>query len=145
MLIKASRLFSAVVFAILLAAAPAAIAPVTSARTQSQTETKEVKVWVNTHSGVYHCPGSQWYGKTKEGKYLTECEAKKAGYRPAYGNPCGQDCGTTEDKPAASPKPSPPSGATALCKDGTYSYSQHARGTCSRHGGVSEWINHPSD
>jgi len=28
--------------------------------------------------------------------------------------------------------------ATARCKDGTYSFSQHARGTCSSHGGVAE-------
>ncbi|MCL2282634.1 MAG: DUF3761 domain-containing protein [Fibromonadales bacterium] len=27
-------------------------------------------------------------------------------------------------------------GATAICKDGTYSYSQSRQGTCSRHGGV---------
>jgi hypothetical protein len=29
-----------------------------------------------------------------------------------------------------------PSGATAQCVDGSYSFSQHARGTCSHHGGV---------
>ncbi len=31
------------------------------------------------------------------------------------------------------------SGATALCSDGTCSYSMHARGTCSYHGGVAQW------
>ena len=31
-------------------------------------------------------------------------------------------------------------GATAICKDGTYSYSQSRRGTCSHHGGVREWL-----
>lgn len=36
-----------------------------------------------------------------------------------------------------------PAGATALCVDGTYSYSEHASGTCSHHGGVARWINHP--
>jgi hypothetical protein len=36
-----------------------------------------------------------------------------------------------------------PSGATAKCRDGTYSYSQHASGTCSHHGGVARWIHHP--
>jgi hypothetical protein len=36
------------------------------------------------------------------------------------------------------------SGATAQCVDGTYSYSQHRSGTCSRHGGVARWINPPS-
>ena len=39
------------------------------------------KVWVNTRSGVYHKEGDRWYGKTKEGKYMTEDEAIKAGYR----------------------------------------------------------------
>ncbi len=33
----------------------------------------------------------------------------------------------------------PPAGATALCNDGTYSYSQNRRGTCSHHGGVAVW------
>jgi hypothetical protein len=34
----------------------------------------------------------------------------------------------------------PPTGATAKCKDGTYSKSQHHSGTCSSHGGVAEWL-----
>ena len=36
-----------------------------------------------------------------------------------------------------------PVGATARCRDGTYSYSEHASGTCSHHGGVRIWIHHP--
>jgi hypothetical protein len=47
--------------------------------------------------------------------------------------------------PVAPTLPSgPPSNVTAVCKDGTYSYSQHASGNCSGHGGVSYWVNHPS-
>ena len=38
---------------------------------------------------------------------------------------------------------SDPTGATARCRDGTYSYSLHASGTCSHHGGVARWIHHP--
>jgi hypothetical protein len=34
-------------------------------------------------------------------------------------------------------------GATAQCRDGSYSDSQHASGTCSGHGGVRVWIHHP--
>jgi len=40
------------------------------------------KVWVNTESGVYHKNG-RWYGKTKSGKFMTEAEAKAAGYKEA--------------------------------------------------------------
>lgn len=29
---------------------------------------------------------------------------------------------------------------TAKCKDGTYSYSTHRRGTCSGHRGVRQWF-----
>ena len=32
-----------------------------------------------------------------------------------------------------------PAGATALCRDGSYSFSQSRRGTCSHHGGVARW------
>lgn len=32
-----------------------------------------------------------------------------------------------------------PSGASARCRDGTYSYSASRRGTCSHHGGVAVW------
>jgi uncharacterized protein YraI len=34
----------------------------------------------------------------------------------------------------------PPAGASAQCRDGTYSFSLHRRGTCSHHGGVSRWL-----
>lgn len=40
----------------------------------------EGKVWVNTETGVYH-KGGKWYGATKQGKFMTEQEAIKAGYR----------------------------------------------------------------
>lgn len=33
-----------------------------------------------------------------------------------------------------------PAGASAICRDGTYSYSRHRRGTCSWHGGVQTWL-----
>jgi hypothetical protein len=43
----------------------------------------------------------------------------------------------------AAPEPvlgGPPPGATARCRDGTYSFSQHRSGTCSHHGGVAAWL-----
>lgn len=44
------------------------------------------------------------------------------------------------------PSPSTPTacaGATAICNDGTCSYSAHRSGTCSHHGGVRQWVNRP--
>lgn len=49
---------------------------------------QDVKVWVNTSSGVYHCPGTRYYGATKRGEYMTETAAQKAGRRPASGRVC---------------------------------------------------------
>lgn len=49
---------------------------------------RDPQVWVNTNSGVYHCPGGQHYGATKRGKYLDESEAVAHGYRAAYHKPC---------------------------------------------------------
>jgi hypothetical protein len=37
-------------------------------------------VWVNTDSGIYH-KGGRWYGKTKSGKFMSEADAKAAGYK----------------------------------------------------------------
>ncbi|MGA2984712.1 MAG: serine/threonine-protein kinase [Terriglobia bacterium] len=47
-----------------------------------------VKVWVNTNSATYHCPGTRWYGKTQEGQYMTQKEAQDKGYHPAAGRAC---------------------------------------------------------
>jgi hypothetical protein len=33
-----------------------------------------------------------------------------------------------------------PAGASARCRDGTYSFSESRRGTCSWHGGVAQWL-----
>lgn len=35
---------------------------------------------------------------------------------------------------------SPPKGAAAQCRDGSYSFSRTGRGTCSHHGGVAKWL-----
>lgn len=45
-------------------------------------------VWVNTSSGVYHCPGTQWFGRTVRGRFVSEREAIQSGARPARGRRC---------------------------------------------------------
>jgi hypothetical protein len=51
-----------------------------------------------------------------------------------YVNSKGQSVKRPENCSAA------PQGATAQCRDGTYSFSQSRRGTCSHHGGVEKWL-----
>ncbi len=75
------------------AAAPAA-PPATSAPAASKTasapamgtaQQPPVKgmVWVNLSTKVYHKEGDRYYGNTKNGKWMTEEDAIKAGYREA--------------------------------------------------------------
>jgi micrococcal nuclease len=46
------------------------------------------KVWVNLRSGIYHCPGSGPYGKSRHGTYLPESTALARGYKPRGGVQC---------------------------------------------------------
>jgi hypothetical protein len=78
---------------------PAPASAPAPARTQSRSSASDKTpapgggpglVWVNTSSNVYHCYGSQWYGITKAGKYLSEAQATAAGARPDHGKPCSK-------------------------------------------------------
>jgi hypothetical protein len=66
------------------ASTPAASKPAATQQTRPANTTG--MVWVNTDSGVYHKPGTRYFGKTKQGKYMSEADAIKAGYRAAGKN-----------------------------------------------------------
>ena len=50
---------------------------------QGKTSAGSGKVWVNTGSKIYHSEGSQHYGSTQQGQYMTVDEAQKLGFRAA--------------------------------------------------------------
>jgi DNA uptake protein ComE-like DNA-binding protein len=55
--------------------------PASEASSPAQAPPSRGMVWVNTETKVFHREGDKWYGNTKHGKYMTESDALKAGYR----------------------------------------------------------------
>lgn len=87
--------------------APPAEKAAPKAKTEAQTPPQKGMVWVNTDSKVYHKEGSRWYGKTKVGKWMTEDEAKKAGFKEAAAGAVKKDAAAKKAeavKPAAAKK-----------------------------------------
>lgn len=61
-------------------ASPTTVHPAPSTSPQSS------EVWVNTRSGVFWKQGTAYYGKTKEGKYMSEAEALQQGFHASKGH-----------------------------------------------------------
>lgn len=50
-------------------------------RRETMAQREQVKVWVDPHTKLYYLPGERWYGKTKQGKFMTEQQAIAKGYQ----------------------------------------------------------------
>jgi endonuclease YncB( thermonuclease family) len=79
-------------------------------------------VWVNLSSGVYHCPGTEHYGSTRNGEYLPETAAIDSGYRANGGRYCSAalaaqydgTLGVIAPPPVPLPDAGPPTPTTGL-------------------------------
>ena len=47
-----------------------------------------VRVWVDLHTALYYCPGSELYGKTPGGKFTTQRDAQMDQFEPAARKNC---------------------------------------------------------
>jgi len=63
--------------------APAATSGSSTPTAGAQQPPVKGMVWVNLSTKVYHKEGDRYYGNTKNGKFMTEDDAIKAGYRAA--------------------------------------------------------------
>ena len=48
----------------------------------------DVRVWVDVHTALYYCPGSDLYGKTPGGQFTTQRDAQQDQFEPATGAVC---------------------------------------------------------
>jgi hypothetical protein len=87
-LIALSCLSVALVFGSVFTAVPSIATAEGSVMSRQHGGKPSIRVWVNTPTHVYHCPGTQWYGTTKKGEYMTQKQAQDAGNRPSKGKFC---------------------------------------------------------
>lgn len=48
----------------------------------------DTQVWVDVHTALYHCPGSDLYGKTPDGRMATQRDAQQDQFEPANRKVC---------------------------------------------------------
>jgi hypothetical protein len=48
----------------------------------------DMKVWIDTHTALYYCPGDELYGKSPDGHYSTQREAQADNFEPAERSVC---------------------------------------------------------
>jgi hypothetical protein len=78
------RLLIALLTLFILPTAPVLRAQDSSNPTGFQSaQSEDHQVWVNTATGVYHYPGTRWYGNAKQGKFMSEKDAIAQGFRAA--------------------------------------------------------------
>jgi hypothetical protein len=102
----------------------------------------------STATGHGACSGHGGVQKAPKSKPATDAAAAPAAAPAPAAAAATAPSAPVQPKSSTAPISAPtatagntdPAGATAKCKDGTYSKSQHHSGTCSKHGGVAEWL-----
>jgi hypothetical protein len=48
----------------------------------------DTRVWIDVHTALYYCPGSELFGKTPGGRFTTQGNAEQDAFQPATRKPC---------------------------------------------------------
>jgi len=64
------------------------LAQVPSRTPAAPTGNPNVRVWVDVHTALYYCPGSDLYGKTPGGQFESQRSAQQDQFEPATGTVC---------------------------------------------------------
>ena len=79
-----SAISGAILLAVTLASSSLAQSQFPTEQQAQQHCPKDVVVWLNLPTGIYHMKGERWYGRTKSGAYVCEKEADQAGDRETH-------------------------------------------------------------
>ncbi len=99
-----------------------------------------VKTNTSTTAAITDC--TKWYNKARaQCRTTTSASPARTTASPAPKSPVNTTNSVgTNQKSSGSSVNSNAAGATAQCKDGSFSHSKTHQGSCSRHGGVAKWM-----
>lgn len=110
----------------------------TAAAAQTPTGTTAGATKTTTRSSATTTDCTKWYNKVRaQCKSSTATAAPHTTVAPA---PRPASAPPASGKSPRSSVNNDPTGATAQCKDGSYSHAKTHQGACSRHGGVAKWL-----
>lgn len=53
----------------------------------------QMRVWADRNTGLYYCPGADSYGRTRNGRYMSQAEARLESFEPAQRRDCTTPAG----------------------------------------------------
>jgi hypothetical protein len=138
--ITVAGLFAAPLLACVLAMPSMAADPAPTTCKDGTTTTSTGKGTGSGHGGIQKAATAKPATAAAPAPAAAPAAAAPASATPAPAATAAKTSTAAKSAPTATAGNTDPTGATAKCKDGTYSKSAHRSGTCSSHGGVAEWL-----
>jgi hypothetical protein len=104
-----------------------------AAQTRTGTTAGAVKTTTKTTATTTDC--TKWYNRMR-----AACRTASSSPPPRTTVAPAPRPVPSATRPASASEGNNPAGATAQCRDGTYSHAKTHQGACSHHGGVAKWL-----